>query len=47
MGREKGERDPLYPPQQAYHKEWPYVILRGKDLSSTTSYVSMTSLVQE
>ena len=22
--REKGERDPLYPSQQAYHKEWPY-----------------------
>ena len=51
-GREKGWRrrekgTPLYPSQQAYHKEWPYVILRGKDLRSTTSYVNMTSSVQE
>ena len=51
-GREKGWRrrekgTPLYPSQQAYHKEWPYVILRGKDLCSTTSYVNMTSSVQE
>ena len=51
-GREKGWRrrekgTPLYPSQQVCHKELPYVILRGKDLRSTTSYVNMTSSVQE
>ena len=43
--REKGEMDPLYPSQQAYHKEWSYVILRGKDLCSTTSYVFESDLL--
>ena len=50
-GWEKGKGEgrkgpPVSPPQQAY-KEWPYVILRGRDLHSTTSYVSMTSSVQK